>query len=47
MAMQWQIFITVYAITLSKTADQSLWTNNKNIKFHKLVLVYSHRQRKS
>ena len=36
MAIQWQIFITMYAITLSKTAGQSLWRNNrnnKNIKF--------------
>ena len=29
----------MYAITLSKTAGQSLWRNNKNIKFYKLVLV--------
>ena len=29
MAIQWQIFITMYAITLSKTAGQSLWRNNK------------------
>ena len=37
--MQRQLFITIYAITLSKTAGQSLWRNNKNIKFYKLVLV--------
>ena len=38
-AIQWQIFITMYAITLSKTAGQSLWRSNKNIKFYKQVLV--------
>ena len=39
MAMQWQIFIILYAIILSKTAGQSLWSNNKNIKIDKLVMV--------
>ena len=39
MAIQRQIFIAMYAITLSKTAGQSLWRNNKNIKFYRVVLV--------
>ena len=46
MAIQWQIFITTYAITLSKTASQCLWTNNKKIKFYKLILVLKSLQEK-
>ena len=34
----------MYAIILSKTAGQSLWKNNKNIKFYRLILVLSHCQ---
>ena len=41
------IFVTMYAITSSKTAGQYLWRNNKNIKFYQLVLVLSHCLRKS
>ena len=37
--MQWQILIVTYEIILSNTAGQSLWRNDKNIKFDKLALV--------
>ena len=34
----------MYAIALSKTAGQCLWRNNKNIKFYKLVFVFTREQ---
>ena len=37
MAIQWQIFITMYAITLSKTAGQSLWRNNNKANLRDLI----------
>ena len=37
--MQWQSLIMVYTIVLSNTTGQSFWSNNKNTKSDKLVLV--------
>ena len=44
-AMQWQILIIMYIITLFNTASQSLWRNDKNIKFDKLFQFKRARER--